>query len=98
MGTYAWAFGPHDAPRTYVGHAFDEHELDTGAQEAFDRPLRVALAQGRTAAVSGEDIPVVTRLSGNALRAFVRSTVQTRSRDALEQLLRSTKTSLEQPR
>ena len=37
------------------------------------RPLRVALAQGRTTAVTGEDIPVVTRITGNALRAFVRS-------------------------
>jgi lipoprotein-anchoring transpeptidase ErfK/SrfK len=37
------------------------------------RPLRVALAQGRTAAVTGEDIPVVTRISGDALRTWVRS-------------------------
>ena len=37
------------------------------------RPLRAALAQGRTTAVTGEDIPVVTRITGTALRSFVKS-------------------------
>ncbi|MEA2320036.1 MAG: hypothetical protein QOD44_4225 [Solirubrobacteraceae bacterium] len=44
-----------------------------GMHAYLARPLRVALAQGRTTAVTGEDIPVVTRISGRALRAFVRS-------------------------
>jgi lipoprotein-anchoring transpeptidase ErfK/SrfK len=37
-------------------------------------PLRAALARGRTVAVEpGLDIPVVTRITGSALRSFVRS-------------------------
>jgi lipoprotein-anchoring transpeptidase ErfK/SrfK len=37
-------------------------------------PLRAALAQGRNAAlVPGQDIPVVTRITGSQLRAFVHS-------------------------
>jgi lipoprotein-anchoring transpeptidase ErfK/SrfK len=44
-----------------------------GMHAYLSRPLRVALAQGRTTAVTGQDIPVVTRISGGALRAFVRS-------------------------
>jgi lipoprotein-anchoring transpeptidase ErfK/SrfK len=36
-------------------------------------PLRIALAEGRTTAVTTEDIPVVTRITGSALRAWVRS-------------------------
>jgi lipoprotein-anchoring transpeptidase ErfK/SrfK len=37
------------------------------------RPLREALKRGRTTAVTGQDIPVVTRITGSALRAFVRT-------------------------
>jgi lipoprotein-anchoring transpeptidase ErfK/SrfK len=44
-----------------------------GLHAYLARPLRTALAQGRTTAVNGQDIPVVTRISGNALRAFVHS-------------------------
>ena len=43
-----------------------------GMHAYLARPLRAALAQGRTMAVTGEDIPVVTRITGNALRAFVK--------------------------
>jgi lipoprotein-anchoring transpeptidase ErfK/SrfK len=44
-----------------------------GMHAYLARPLRVALAQGRTTAVTGQDIPVVTRISGSALRTFVKS-------------------------
>ena len=44
-----------------------------GLHAYITRPLRIALAEGRTTAVDGKDIPVVTRLQGNALRAWVRS-------------------------
>ena len=44
-----------------------------GLHAYLARPLRVALAQGRTTAVTGQDIPVVTRITGSALRAFVHS-------------------------
>ena len=44
-----------------------------GMHAYLARPLRVALAQGRTTAVSGQDIPVVTRITGSALRSFVKS-------------------------
>jgi lipoprotein-anchoring transpeptidase ErfK/SrfK len=44
-----------------------------GLHAYVERPLRIALAEGRTAAVDGQDIPVVTRIAGNALRAWVRS-------------------------
>jgi lipoprotein-anchoring transpeptidase ErfK/SrfK len=44
-----------------------------GLHAYLARPLRQALARGRTTAVSGEDIPVVTRITGSALRAFVHS-------------------------
>jgi lipoprotein-anchoring transpeptidase ErfK/SrfK len=44
-----------------------------GLHAYLARPLRIALAQGRTAAVNGQDIPVVTRINGDALRAFVRT-------------------------
>ncbi len=44
-----------------------------GLHAYIARPLRVALAQGRTTAVTGQDIPVVTRITGSALRAFVHS-------------------------
>jgi lipoprotein-anchoring transpeptidase ErfK/SrfK len=44
-----------------------------GLHAYLARPLRVALAQGRTTAVTGQDIPVVTRITGSALRSFVHS-------------------------
>jgi lipoprotein-anchoring transpeptidase ErfK/SrfK len=44
-----------------------------GLHAYLARPLRVALAEGRTTAVDGQDIPVVTRITGSALRAWVRS-------------------------
>jgi lipoprotein-anchoring transpeptidase ErfK/SrfK len=45
-----------------------------GLHAYLARPLRQALSLGRTAAVQpGEDIPVATRITGSALRAFVRS-------------------------
>jgi lipoprotein-anchoring transpeptidase ErfK/SrfK len=44
-----------------------------GLHAYLKRPLRQALAQGRTSALSGEDIPVVTRITGSTLRAFVHS-------------------------
>jgi lipoprotein-anchoring transpeptidase ErfK/SrfK len=56
------------------------------------RPLRIALAEGRTTVVDGQDIPVVTRISGNALRAWVRSIapqVKTEPVDASFRLVKS---------
>jgi lipoprotein-anchoring transpeptidase ErfK/SrfK len=44
-----------------------------GLHAYIARPLRVALAEGRTTVVDGQDIPVVTRIAGSALRAWVRS-------------------------
>jgi lipoprotein-anchoring transpeptidase ErfK/SrfK len=45
-----------------------------GLHAYLARPLRQALARGRTTAVTaGEDIPVTTRITGSALRTFVRS-------------------------
>jgi lipoprotein-anchoring transpeptidase ErfK/SrfK len=44
-----------------------------GLHAYIERPVRIALAEGRTTAVDGRDIPVVTRITGNALRAWVRS-------------------------
>jgi lipoprotein-anchoring transpeptidase ErfK/SrfK len=44
-----------------------------GLHAYLARPLRVALAEGRTTVVDGQDIPVVTRITGSALRAWVRS-------------------------
>jgi lipoprotein-anchoring transpeptidase ErfK/SrfK len=45
-----------------------------GLHAYLKTPLRAALARGRTSAVvPGQDIPVVTRITGSALRAFVRS-------------------------
>ena len=63
-----------------------------GLHAYVERPLRVALSEGRTTAVNGEDIPVVTRISGNALRAFVRSIapqVKTEPVDASFRLVKS---------
>jgi lipoprotein-anchoring transpeptidase ErfK/SrfK len=57
------------------------------------RPLRIALAQGRTTAVDGQDIPVVTRITGSRLRAFVRSLapqVRVEPVDATFHLVKST--------
>ena len=45
-----------------------------GLHAYLKAPLRAALALGRTVALEpGQDIPVVTRITGSALRAFVRS-------------------------
>ncbi len=44
-----------------------------GLHAYLARPLQLALAQGRTTAVDGHDIPVVTRITGSELRAFVHS-------------------------
>jgi lipoprotein-anchoring transpeptidase ErfK/SrfK len=45
-----------------------------GLHAYLKTPLRAALALGRTAAVQpGQDIPVVTRITGSALRNFVHS-------------------------
>jgi hypothetical protein len=64
-----------------------------GLHAYIDRPLRAALAAGRTTAVQpGEDIPVVTRISGNALRNSVRSLapqVRTDAADARFELVKS---------
>ncbi|MDX6536706.1 MAG: hypothetical protein QOD37_1047 [Gaiellales bacterium] len=47
---------------------------ELGLHAYLKTPLRAALAQGRTVALQpGEDIPVVTRITGSALRDFVRS-------------------------
>jgi lipoprotein-anchoring transpeptidase ErfK/SrfK len=45
-----------------------------GLHAYLKAPLRAALARGRTVAVEpGQDIPVVTRITGSALRNFVHS-------------------------
>jgi lipoprotein-anchoring transpeptidase ErfK/SrfK len=64
-----------------------------GVHAYIDRPLKVALAAGRSAAVQpGTDIPVVTRISGNALRNWIRSLapqVRTDPVDARFELVKS---------
>jgi lipoprotein-anchoring transpeptidase ErfK/SrfK len=44
-----------------------------GLHAYLKRPLQEALTRGRTTALDGQDIPVVTRITGSALRAWVRS-------------------------
>jgi lipoprotein-anchoring transpeptidase ErfK/SrfK len=44
-----------------------------GLHAYLARPLQLALAEGRTTVVDGQDIPVVTRITGSALRAWVHS-------------------------
>ena len=64
----------------------------SGCTPTSTRPLRIALAEGRTTAVDGQDIPVVTRITGNALRAWVRSLapqVETEPVDASFRLVKS---------
>jgi lipoprotein-anchoring transpeptidase ErfK/SrfK len=63
-----------------------------GLHAYIARPLRIALAEGRTTAVDGQDIPVVTRITGSALRAWVRSIapqVKTEPVDASFRLVKS---------
>jgi lipoprotein-anchoring transpeptidase ErfK/SrfK len=63
-----------------------------GLHAYLARPLRIALAEGRTTAVDGQDIPVVTRLAGDGLRAWIRSLaplVKTEPVDASFQLVKS---------
>ena len=44
-----------------------------GLHAYITRPLQVALTRGRTTALDGQDIPVVTHIAGNALRTWLRS-------------------------
>jgi lipoprotein-anchoring transpeptidase ErfK/SrfK len=63
-----------------------------GLHAYLARPLRLALAEGRTTVVDGQDIPVVTRIAGSALRAWVRSLapqVKTEPVDASFRLVKS---------
>jgi lipoprotein-anchoring transpeptidase ErfK/SrfK len=56
---------------TAGGKTWTVPRSELGLHANLARPLRVALAQGRTTAVTGQDIPVVTRITGSALRTFV---------------------------
>jgi lipoprotein-anchoring transpeptidase ErfK/SrfK len=63
-----------------------------GLHAYLARPLQLALAEGRTTVVDGRDIPVVTRITGSALRAWVRSIapqVKTEPVDASFRLVKS---------
>ena len=64
-----------------------------GLHAYIARPLRVALAAGRTTAVTpGQDIPVVTRITGNGLRDWLRwlaPQVRTEPIDARFELVKS---------
>jgi lipoprotein-anchoring transpeptidase ErfK/SrfK len=66
---------------------------ELGLHAYIERPLRAALAAGRTTAVQpGADIPVVTRITGNALRNWVRALapqVRTEPVDARFELVKS---------
>jgi hypothetical protein len=56
---------------TVGGKSWTVPTAQLGLHAYLARPLREAMARGRTTAVSGQDIPVVTRITGSALRAFV---------------------------
>jgi hypothetical protein len=56
------------------GRSWTVPTTQLGLHAYLKAPLRAALARGRTIAVQpGQDIPVVTRITGSALRNFVRS-------------------------
>jgi lipoprotein-anchoring transpeptidase ErfK/SrfK len=56
------------------GKSWTVSAAQLGLHAYLKTPLREALARGRTVAVEpGQDIPVVTRITGSALRAFVHS-------------------------
>jgi lipoprotein-anchoring transpeptidase ErfK/SrfK len=77
---------------TVGSQTFTASAAQLGLHAYLARPLRVALAEGRTTVVDGQDIPVVTRITGSALRAWVRSLapqVRTEPTDATFRLVKS---------
>jgi lipoprotein-anchoring transpeptidase ErfK/SrfK len=77
---------------TVGGQSFTASARQLGLHAYLARPLRVALAEGRTTVVDGQDIPVVTRITGDALRTWVRSLapqVRTEPVDASFRLVKS---------